>query len=92
MIIVSQARTELINFNNIVRLSVDVNANGEFLIEAHNFCDDFETVIGLYKTKERAQEVLQEIIEQYEYCQVLQEGHGISLSSGNNYVYTMPKE
>ncbi len=43
MIIVSQDKTELINFNNIVRLSVSPNTSGEFLIEAHNFCDDFET-------------------------------------------------
>lgn len=92
MIIVSQDKTELINFSNIVRLEVSNNAEGQALIEVHNFCDDFETVIGIYRTEERAKEVLQEIIEQYEYCQVLQEGHGISLSSGNNYVYAMPKE
>ena len=65
MIIVSQDKTELINFDNIVRLSVDVNTNGKFLIEAHNFCDDFETVIGFYKTEERAKEVLQEIVNTY---------------------------
>lgn len=49
-------------------------------------------LLGIYKTEERAKEILEEIIEQYEYCQRLQEGNAISLSSGNNYVYKMPKE
>lgn len=54
MIIVSQDKMETINFDNIVRLSISNNLNGQFLIECHNFWDDFETVIGLYATEERA--------------------------------------
>ena len=65
MIIVSQDKTETINFDNIVRLSISNNMNGQFLIECHNFCDDFETVIGLYSTEERAKEVLEEITLAY---------------------------
>jgi len=65
MIILSQDKNEIINFNNIVRLSVSNNSKGQFLIEAHNFCDDFETVIGFYETQERAKEVLQEIVNTY---------------------------
>lgn len=93
MIIVSQDKTELINFNNIVRLSADVNANGEFLIEAHNFCDDFETVIGIYKSEERAKEVLHEIVGLYRRCQqVIGERGGVANFIYPPKVYEMPKE
>ena len=71
MIIVSQEKTEAINFDNIVRLSVSPNTSGQFLIEVHNFCDDFETVIGIYETEERAKEVLQEIINNYANSQIV---------------------
>lgn len=80
MIIVSQDKTELINFSNIVRLEVSNNAEGQALIEGHNFCDDFETVIGLYKTEERAKKVLQDIIGFY------------IRTEEKNKVYRMPKE
>lgn len=62
MLILSQDKSEVINFNNVVRLEVSNNTQGQALIEVHNFCDDFETVIGLYRTEERAKEVLKEII------------------------------
>lgn len=80
MIIESQDKTELINFSNIVRLEVSNNAEGQALIEGHNFCDDFETVIGLYKTEERAKKVLQDIIGFY------------IRTEEKNKVYRMPKE
>lgn len=101
MIIVSQDETDLINFNNIVRLSVDVNTNGEFLIEAHNFCDDFETVIGVYGTKERAKEVLQEIRRTYKMSESLKVTKlnlqveiikEMEKSRLDAFVYEMPKE
>ena len=55
------------NFCNIVRLEVSNNAEGQALIEGHNFCNDFETVIGLYNTEERAKEVLEEIVDTYKF-------------------------
>lgn len=94
MIIVSQDKAEVINFNNIVRLSADVNTNGEFLIEVHNFCDDFETVIGFYETEERAKEVLQKIIEFYEWCEYKKVIQNINIMAGTNYkdfVFEMPE-
>jgi len=48
--------------------------------------------LGIYVTAERAKEVLQEIIEQYEYSQGLKKDNAIFLSSENNRVYEMPKE
>jgi len=85
MIIVSQDKTELINFSNIVRLEVSNNAEGQALIEGHNFCDDFETVIGLYNTEERAKEVLEEIVDTYKFNRCYAVGQ-------KQAVYQMPEE
>lgn len=91
MIIVSQDRMQIVNFENVNNLTIE--GLSIFSYSNHyNGKDGTKAFLGKYKTIGRAKEVLQEIIEQYEYCQVLQEGHGISLSSGNNYVYLMPKE
>ena len=89
MIIVSQDKTEIVNFNNIVRLSVSLNTSGQFLIEAHNFCDDFETVIGLYETEKRAKEVLQEIIDRNTNWENLKAGQPSGICSPK---YEMPEE
>lgn len=86
MLILSQKKDEIVNLDNVVNFRLGYNGN--FIVRAENHEKVCE--LGEYATEERAKEVLQEIIEQYEYCQVLQEGHGISLSSGNNYVYAMP--
>ena len=87
MIIVSQDRKRIVeNLNLGIRNKGEYNQN--YVIYNTEIGED----LGEYTTEERAKEVLQAIIEQYEYCQVLQEGHGLSLSSGYNYVYSMPKE
>lgn len=91
MLILSQNKDTIINFERINYIEITKKDDHSYSIYL-NFADSDWKNIGYYRTEDRAKEVLQEIIEQYEYCQVLQEGHGISLSSGNNYVYTMPKE
>lgn len=92
MIIVSQNKTELINFSNIVRLAVSNNAEGQALIEVHNFCDDFETVIGLYKTEERAKEVLREIIEKIKNKSTVEmDAIGVKTEISDG-IYEMPQE
>lgn len=73
MIIVSQDKTEIINFDEIFRLYVDNWSDEEFAIEPNCFCIKAEkssdnmiyAFLGEYKTKERAKEVLEEIIIQY---------------------------
>ena len=87
MIIVSQDRKRIVeNLNLGIRNKGEYNQN--YVIYNTEIGED----LGEYATKERAKEVLKEIADSYEYCQVLQEGHGLSLSSGYNYVYSMPKE
>lgn len=88
MIIVSQDKTEIVNFNNIESVWISKEEEGIFSIEA---TADTNASLGEYATEERAKEVLQEIIKAYRdyrtaecdgYTNILQE----------TAVYEMPKE
>lgn len=63
MIIVSQDKDNVINYDNVTSLWIDDNVldktNTTFYINAD---EDF---LGEYKTEERAKEVLQEIVSKY---------------------------
>jgi len=79
MIIVSQDKKEIINFNNVERIDITVAT------DPVSFNVNFETngtrdLMGQYETKERAKEVLQEIIEVF----TDEEMFHISKSSLNN--------
>ena len=73
MIIVSQDKMEIFNFEEIFRLYVDNWSNEEFATEPNCFCLKAEkssdnmicAFLGEYKTEERAKEVLQEIVSKY---------------------------
>lgn len=96
MIIVSQDKMEIFNFNEIFRLYIDNWSNEEFATEPNCFCIKAEkssdnmicAFLGEYKTEERAKEVLQEIIKTYEDC------NASAVSTGYGYVknkvYEMP--
>lgn len=71
MIIVSQDKMEIFNFDEIFRLCVDNWSSEEFATETNCFCIKAEkssdnmicAFLGEYKTEERAKKVLQEITE-----------------------------
>lgn len=71
MIIISQDKMEIFNFDEIFRLYVDNWSNEEFATEPNCFCIKAEkssdnmicAFLGEYKTEERAKEVLAEITE-----------------------------
>lgn len=75
MIILSQDNEKvikrLINFDNIIYLSVDkININYSVIIFKDNTMNenklkDYNCLLGVYDTEERAKEVLQEIISKY---------------------------
>lgn len=93
MIIVSHDRRGIVNFNNVESIGIgNPLENNEGLFNILCNTESCQYKIGRYKTEERAKQVLQEIVERYEYTQRLQESKGYSLTSGNNYVHTMPKE
>lgn len=66
MIIVSQGKDELVNFDRIESIWIDVE-EGRVTIEA---TADTNSTLGTYSTEERAKEVLQEIIKVYLDCNV----------------------
>lgn len=73
MIIVSQDKMEIFNFEKIFRLYVDNWSNEEFATEPNCFCIKAEkfsdnmicAYLGEYRKEERAKEVLKEIVEKY---------------------------
>ena len=91
MIIVSQDKKRIVNFDNLTQVYIthcEEDNTGYFI--------RFETVdslyedLGEYATEERAKEVLEEIIEAYK------NGNAVSFYEGYGYVmnrvYEMPKE
>ena len=98
MIIVSQDKMEIFNFEEIFRLYVDDWSNEEFATEPNCFCIRAEkssdnmicAFLGEYKTKERAKEVLQEIINKYKTTLYNSKTNETVVNIPK--VYEMPKE
>ena len=95
MIIVSQDRDVVINFNSITKLWIQnplENDDGEFTIIAED--EWLEERLGFYKTEERAKEVLQETVKAMVEHKKLKEASdffGFSTIPSNSY-YEMPEE
>lgn len=85
MIIISQDKMEIFNFDEIFRLYVDNWSNEEFATEPNCFCVKAEkssdnmicAFLGEYKTEERAKEVLQEIAQKFSSYLKLEGGPAI---------------
>ena len=93
MIIVSQDKRKIINFNNVIDIIINKYANTCSDITCCTL-KDFEITLGEYDTEERAKEVLQEIIKAYIENKKTQETtsiFGFSIIPSNTY-YEMPKE
>ena len=101
MLILSQDNEKvikrLINFDNIIYLSVDkININYSVIIFKDSTIDDnkikdYNCVLGVYSTEERAKEILQEIMGKYEFsCRMKYRGSTM-LGLDNYFLYKMPK-
>lgn len=79
MIIVSQEKDEILNFNNIMNIQVTNCEEDGYLISAGFIVgrDDNYRDLGYYKTEERAKEVLQEITQKYSSYLKLEGGPAI---------------
>lgn len=90
MIIVSQDKDNVINYDNVKSLWIDDNVldktNTTFYINADG---DF---LGEYETEERAKEILQDIWELYETVERYKSSNGMAIVFEKSYVYEMPKE
>ena len=85
MIIVSQEKDGIINFDNVlvIRLSIDFETNKKTIIYVDCVGDE-HFGIGKYDTEERAKEILQEIIDMYKFNRCEAVGQ-------KNAVYRMPE-
>ena len=88
MLILSQDRLEIVNFNNITNMFI-LNYSIKCMLT-----DGGETYIGAYETEKRAKEVLQEIIKLYKAhpYTVFNAENGEYKQIGNNVVYEMPEK
>lgn len=95
MIIVSQDKTQILNFNNIQKIKIEPNGINEegkkiYSVFAGNF-EGYVAKLGNYDTEERAKEVLQELAQTL--ClksKVNITSDSIDLSTEE--IYYMPKE
>ena len=80
MIIVSQEKTRIINFNNILQIYITTAEDNKNYYIRYEDCNNSYEDLGMYKTEERAKEVLQDIIGFY------------IRTENTNKIYRMPKE
>lgn len=97
MIIVSQDKDVIVNFDNVTQIFIVIDKENEnqkpYLIRYESVGDYYET-LGKYATEGRAKEVLQEILERYNVLKknttYAQGDSGFTFNE--HYYYEMPKE
>lgn len=89
MIIVSQDRDKIVNFDNLVQVYITQDEEEKAYFIRFETVDSLYEDLGEYKTKERAKEVLQEIITRHGNWENMKVGQpsGICLP-----VYEMPED
>ena len=95
MIIVSQNKRAIVNFDNLKTIELDRETNFT-TINIFRETNEVETgvcglYIGKYATEERAKEVLEEIAEQYEHEKACKCDRSY-LATLDNFTYRMPRE
>lgn len=89
MIIVSQDKTEIINFENLTEIYINRNDEEEYYyLRSESVCGLYED-LGKYSTEERAKEVLQEIITRHKNWENMKVGQPSGLCLP---VYEMPED
>ena len=90
MIIVSQDKTKIVNFDNLTQIYITRDEEETATFIRYETVDSLYDDLGEYKTEERAKEVLQEIIHIYGECNASCASTGYGYVK--NKVYEMPKE
>ena len=88
MVIVSQSKRMILNFNNILRLGISSLEDKSIAIKMYESNDRVGITIARYETAKRAQEVLQEIVNKYRQYN-LDNNKAVTMLPK---VYEMPKE
>lgn len=89
MIIIEQEKTYLVNFDNVSQITLGIDKEEKEYAVIAQTIDKEEILLGIYRTEERAKEVLQEIITKYKNWEYLKAGQPTGLCLP---VYEMPKE
>ena len=96
MIIVSQDKRMIINFDNIVGIIIRKNTDENiYQIQCKSGNEASKRILGKYPIEERAKEVLQEIIKVYKFYNgktYYVEDRNSLLGDYENGVYVMPAE
>ena len=87
MILVSQDKEEIVNFDKVESIWICSDEEGRFTIEATAHTND---TLGTYDTEERAKEVLQEIVSKYKTTLYNSKTNETVVNVPK--VYEMPKE
>lgn len=77
MIIVSQDKGKIINFDNMTRVYITFDEGDDDVYIRTETVDSLYEDLGYYKTEERAKEVLQEIAQKYSSYLKLEGGPAI---------------
>ena len=97
MIIVSQDKGKIINFDNMTQVYITFDEGDDDVCIRTETVDSLYEDLGYYKTGERAKEVLKDIISRYEAIELCKREHSISDILGyalGDYtpIYEMPTE
>lgn len=93
MIIVSQDKTKIVNFDNLTQIYITRDEEETATFIRYETVDSLYDDLGQYKTEERAKEVLQEIIDKFmEYGQIQNLAGDIKQVCEIPKKYEMPKE
>lgn len=89
MIIVSQEKNRIINFDNILQIYITIDEDDKGCYIQYEDCNNSYEGLGKYNTEERAKEVLQEITTRHGNWENMKMGQpsGICLP-----VYEMPED
>ena len=68
MIIISQDKGKIMNFDNMTRVYITFDEGDDDVCIRTDTVDSLYENLGYYKTEERAKEVLQEIVQLYIEC------------------------
>lgn len=95
MIIVSQDKKNLINFDNVTQIFIVIDKENEnqkpYLVRYESVGDYYET-LGNYATEERAKEVLRELIEKIKNKSTVEmDAIGVKTEISDG-IYEMPQE
>ena len=77
MIIVSQDKGKIINFDNMTRVYITFDEGDDDVCIRTETVDSLYEDLGYYKTEERAKKVLQEIVQKYSSYLKLEGGPAI---------------